>query len=241
MTTKFKTIAAIALVISIVSIGVFYKYGRSIWVPYYIKIRGKQTVAEVVKKHGPVSNATLKEYFDLVGAEYPPKKIKIVAYKKEKKLELWNISDSNNTLIHMYKILAASGMQGPKLKEGDKQVPEGFYKLEYLNPNSSYHLSMKLNYPNDFDKKYAALEGRTRPGTNIFIHGKDVSIGCLAMGDKTIEELFVLTHKIGMKNVEVVIFPYEPLRGKLIPAINSAQWISTLYTKLESEYHKLKG
>jgi murein L,D-transpeptidase YafK len=71
----------------------------------------------------------------------------------------------------------ASGKAGPKLREGDGQVPEGIYRIDGLNPNSSYHLSLKLNYPNDFDLEQARTEGRTELGGDIFIHGKAVSIG----------------------------------------------------------------
>ena len=69
---------------------------------------------------------------------------------------------------------------------------------------------MKLNYPNEFDLAHAKIEGRTKPGSNIFIHGKAVSIGCLAMGDKTIEELFILANDVGINNITVVISPLDP-------------------------------
>jgi len=68
-----------------------------------------------------------------------------------------------------YRITAASGTAGPKLREGDRQVPEGIYRIVGLNPNSRYHLSMKLDYPNAFDRHQAARDGRARPGSDIFI------------------------------------------------------------------------
>ena len=91
-----------------------------------------------------------------------------------------------------YPIQGASGDIGPKLIEGDRQVPEGLYEIIGFNPNSSYHISMQLNYPNDFDLKHASAEGRDHSGNNIFIHGKDESIGCLAMGDAAIDFLLVV-------------------------------------------------
>ena len=128
-------------------------------------------------------------------------------------------------------------MLGPKLQEGDRQVPEGIYQLEYLNPNSSYHLSLKINYPNAFDLKHAMLEGRDEPGSNIFIHGKAVSIGCLAMGDRAIEEIFVLVAKTGRNNVTVAIAPSDPRKNSLENTTNQA-WISQLYQELSAFFTK---
>lgn len=91
-------------------------------------------------------------------------------------------------------MLAASGGPGPKLREGDLQVPEGVYRLTAFNPNSSYHLSLRVDYPNAEDRAaedraVARSDRRTSLGGDIFIHGKAVSIGCLAIGDPGIEEL----------------------------------------------------
>jgi len=152
----------------------------------------------------------LSENFERINVEYPPKKIKFLAFKYERILEVWVAQNRTSwKLLKTYPIKTMSGKLGPKLKEGDKQIPEGIYKIEALNPNSHYHLSLKLNYPNDFDRHKAQLEGRTNPGGNIFIHGGAVSIGCLAMGDDAIEELFVLVAKTGRKNVEVIISPCD--------------------------------
>ncbi|NJN46820.1 MAG: L,D-transpeptidase family protein [Candidatus Competibacteraceae bacterium] len=92
--------------------------------------------------------------------------------------------------IKHYPVLAASGTLGPKLCEGDRQVPEGIYRIKSLNPNSAYHLSLELDYPNAFDLRQAERDGRNNPGSAICIHGKAVSVGCLAMGDTAIEELY---------------------------------------------------
>ena len=86
-------------------------------------------------------------------------------------------------------ILAASGVSGPK-REGDKQVPEGFYRIELLNPNSRYHLSLRVNYPNADDLERARQDGRALStlGGDIMIHGGSASIGCLALGDPAVGE-----------------------------------------------------
>ena len=114
----------------------------------------------------------------------------------------------------VYKMTAFSGKLGPKLKEGDRQIPEGIYCVEYMNPNSSYHLSFKVSYPNDFDKAMAAKEGRTNLGGDIMIHGSNATIGCVPIGDEGIEDVFYLVAKVGFKNVEIVIAPYDMRKGR---------------------------
>ena len=222
----FITIATI-----LIFVAVSYVYGRSLWVPVYQQLSGKRSVEDIVQHYGAEVDLRLKPYFDKAGVNYPPKTITLLAIKSEQRLELWSNEGDRPTFIRDYPIQAASGVLGPKLREGDKQVPEGIYQLAYLNPNSSYHLSLKVNYPNAFDQKYAAIEGRDTPGTNIFIHGKAVSIGCLAMGDSAIEELFVLAAKTGISNVAVAIAPTDPRIANLENTTEKA-WVDVLYNDL---------
>jgi murein L,D-transpeptidase YafK len=135
-------------------------------------------------------------------------------------------------------VQAASGGPGPKLREGDRQVPEGLYKLLWLNPNSSYHLSMKLDYPNAFDRGKGRADGRTRLGGDIFIHGRAASIGCLAMGDPAIEELFTLVAEVGVGNVRVTIAPHD-LRRRPAPTDGPA-WVRELYEALAPEVARFR-
>ena len=85
--------------------------------------------------------------------------------------------------IHNFPLTGFSGRLGPKLRVNDKQIPEGVYKLVNFNPYSSMHLSMMINYPNTFDREKGYQDGRRDLGNNIFIHGRDLSVGCLAVGD----------------------------------------------------------
>jgi murein L,D-transpeptidase YafK len=119
-------------------------------------------------------------------------------------------------------------------------VPEGIYRVEGLNPNSSYHLSIKLNYPNAFDLEHAKLDGRTGLGGDIFIHGKTVSIGCLAMGDEAIEELFVLINRIGIKNVRVIIAPHDFRNNTVEPGRDQLPWVRELYALIQQELGRLR-
>ena len=107
-------------------------------------------------------------------------------FKEEKELEMW-IKNSSGTysLYKVFDICTFSGGLGPKKKEGDKKSPEAFYytKKSFLNPNSAYHLSFNIGYPNEYDKSH----GYT--GSLIMIHGNCVSIGCYEMTDKYVEEI----------------------------------------------------
>jgi murein L,D-transpeptidase YafK len=143
-------------------------------------------------------------------------------------------------LIRTYPILAASGRLGPKLKEGDRQVPEGLYRIESLNPNSMFHLSLRLNYPNEFDRKQARLENRTNLGGDIMIHGSNASIGCLAMGDEAAEDLFILAAETGIDKVTVVLSPVD-FRKKVFPKVTYPlpEWTGILYEQIKQELSKL--
>lgn len=201
----------------------------------------QRTVEDVLAEYSEAASARLHPHFEKAGMAFPPKAIKLLALKEEKILELWAKDKGEFKFIRSYPIAKLSGKAGPKLKEGDRQVPEGSYKITWLHPNSSYHLSMKLNYPNAFDLLHAKEEGRSEPGSDIFIHGKAVSIGCLAMGDTVIEELFVLAAKTGIENMEVLIAPHDP-RKRLL-AYNKkhqAAWVEELYRMLNEKFSQLR-
>jgi len=155
--TRRARLKAIALVAGILAVAalVLRSHGRWLWVPAYRAVAGSRTEKDVLARYGPAAEKRLRPHFQRAGVAYPPKQIALLGFKAERKLELWAAKGEGWTFIRAYPVLAASGTAGPKLREGDRQVPEGVYTLEYLNPNSSYHLSMKLNYPNAFDLKHA--------------------------------------------------------------------------------------
>ena len=138
-------------------------------------------------------------------------KLRILVFKNERSLEVhapgWKEP-------RIYPMTAFSGTLGPKLREGDEQIPVGVYGIEYLNPNSSYYLSLKVSYPNASDRKRAKADGRTKLGGDIMIHGKAVTIGCVPVGDDAIEDIFYLAASIGINNVSVVIAPYDMRKGR---------------------------
>jgi L,D-transpeptidase catalytic domain len=206
----------------------------------YLPLPGQWTVADILQAYGKHARDKLDHYFTKAKVSYPPREITLIALKQEKKLELWARDSGEFRFIRDYYILAASGEAGPKLRQGDRQVPEGVYRITELNPNSHYHLSMRINYPNEFDLFHAEQEGRTNLGSDIFIHGKDASIGCLAMGDDAIKELFVLTAQVGTENVKVVIAPHDPRTYPLRTDSEALpDWTSELYSIISREIEAL--
>ena len=201
------------------------------------------TLIERLVEISPAATKRLVEKFETAKAAWPPADIGLVAIKDEKILELFaRPSGGAWKRIHRYPVLAASGVAGPKLRKGDKQVPEGVYGISFLNPNSRYHVSMRVNYPNAFDREMAAKDGRTDLGGDIMIHGKNASVGCLAVGDEAAEELFVLAAHIGLPNVKLIIAPTDFRRDGL-PAVEPGQpaWLPKLYTEVASAMSEFKA
>lgn len=235
---KLKAIIVLALLSASI---VFYYHGRTIWVPLVQKVMGKNSVADIQRVYGEAAMARLTPAISQAGLNLPLQRIALLSVKQDKTLALWGDDGHGWAKIKTYPVLGASGELGPKLREGDKQVPEGVYRISGLNPNSAYHLSMKVNYPNEFDLKWAQQEGRTEPGTNIFIHGKAVSIGCLAIGDTAIEELFVLIANQGRDKVQVIISPTDPQQGPLHIPANAPHWTPELYQSIRQAYLSVTG
>lgn len=146
----------------------------------------------------------LRRDFGAAGLSYPPPSVYFRAFKRERILEVWVGSPSGRMKnFRTYSIRAASGDLGPKLREGDYQVPEGFYSINRFNPRSNFLLSLGLDYPNRRDR----LRREPKPGGDIFIHGNEVSIGCLAMGDDAIREIYLMARDAPQRSIPVHVFP----------------------------------
>lgn len=198
----------------------------------------KTRLAEI----SPTATLRLGAKFETANAVWPPAEVTLIAIKDEKVLELHaRPSGGAWTLIHRYRVLAASGGAGPKLRQGDKQVPEGIYAIAFLNPNSAYHVSLRVNYPNAFDRQMAGKDGRKELGGDIMIHGKNLSAGCLAMGDEAVEELFVLAAQVGLSNVKLIISPTDfRLAGISAIAAGQPQWLPKLYAEIATALAQFK-
>jgi murein L,D-transpeptidase YafK len=139
----------------------------------------------------------------------PSAPVLIRTYKQEAELEIWKMkSDGQYALLSAYPMCRWSGQLGPKLREGDHQVPEGFYTIApgQMNPNSHYYLSFNVGYPNAYDR---AL-GRT--GGDIMVHGICSSAGCFSMTDAQIDEIYAIAREAfngGERAIQMQSFPFR--------------------------------
>ena len=130
-------------------------------------------------------------------------------FKESYELELWmKPSREGWKLFRTYPVACLSGVLGPKQREGDMQAPEGFYTVtsKQLNPASNYHLAFNIGYPNAYDLHYR------RTGSHIMVHGDQASVGCYAMTDPVIEEIYLLVSSAfenGQLEVPVHCFPFR--------------------------------
>lgn len=157
---------------------------------------------------------SLKKELKLKNLKYGSS-IFIRIFKQSSTLEVWlKKSSGKYDLFKQYPICTFSGELGPKLKEGDLQSPEGFYFINQsrLNPWSRFHLSFNLGYPNAYER----VHGRT--GSALMVHGNCVSIGCYAMTDPVINEIYALSVaalKAGQPYFRVHAFPFKLEQAKL--------------------------
>jgi len=187
------------------------------------------------------SRAHLMPAFRKAKVHYPPKRLALLAFKESCQLELYARNRHQHWhYIKSFPILAASGRLGPKLRRGDKQVPEGVYRIILLNPSSHFDLSMELSYPNAFDRREAFLFHRHHLGNNIFIHGSTHSVGCIAIGDAAIEELFPLVAAVGVHRTTVIIAPDDFRRQSFHfhYGPQSPPWLPDLYHQIALELWK---
>ena len=198
------------------------------------------TIADRLQQYGPSSRARLKPFFDAAQISYPPARLVLLGLKQEKILQVY-AAGTNQSLrfIHAWPVLAASGKAGPKLQEGDQQVPEGIYPVDFLNPNSKFHLSLRLGYPNQFDRDHAKLEDRSDLGGDIMIHGGASSVGCLAMGDDAAQDLFVLAADTGVANITVILSPVDFRKSSTSPDKSLPAWTDSLYQTLKAKLNEL--
>lgn len=165
-------------------------------------------------------DAVVKELFDTAKVAFPPAGVLFRVFKQQERFEVWATAKRGTayTLIATYKICYASGVVGPKRKQGDMQVPEGFYIVDSVNPSSQFYLSLHVNYPNASDR---VLSHRRNPGSAIMIHGNCVSAGCMAMSDERIQEIWVITEAVRQNKgpVDLYIFP-------------SSDWDSVLHNSM---------
>lgn len=166
---------------------------------------------------------SLRIQFSKKGLQWPAKYVYIRSFKYDAQLEVWVKSDAREQykLFKTYRVCMQSGTMGPKRFQGDYQVPEGFYYINEFNPNSNYHLSLGLNYPNASDR---ILSDSLRPGGDIYIHGSCVSVGCIPLTDDQIEELYIIASYAkanGQDFIPVHVFPVKYNVKKSLDYLNT--------------------
>jgi murein L,D-transpeptidase YafK len=155
----------------------------------------------------PLSDAVLDELDTKSMLKESPILIRI--FKEESELELWKVDKSGRfALLRMYPICRWSGDLGPKFQEGDRQAPEGFYTVtpDLMNPNSNYHLAINTGFPNAFDR------ANDRSGASLMIHGNCASVGCYAMTDEQIAEIYALAREAffgGQRSLQIQAYPFR--------------------------------
>ena len=237
-TMKFRLFHLLLLLLLLAGVGFCFRgYLPRAVVGVMNVFRGKHTVEERVAAFGPQVRARLQPVFAAAEVPYPPERFTLVGIKATRTLQIWAAGPGGQWKhLKDYPILGMSGKLGPKLREGDGQVPEGLYRVESLNPNSLFHLSLRLNYPNEQDKTFGRLDKRDALGGDIMIHGNDCSVGCLAMGDPAAEDLFVLAAETGIEQVSVILTPVDfrmdelPAEMPLIPS-----WMGDVYEAIRRE------
>jgi murein L,D-transpeptidase YafK len=155
----------------------------------------------------PISSATLDQMTKLDTTPSSPTLIR--TYKKEAELEIWKMkSNGEYALLKTYPMCRWSGQLGPKKREGDMQVPEGFYPITpgQMNPNSHYYLAFNVGYPNAYDRAY----GRT--GGNVMVHGVCSSAGCFSMTDEQVADIYAIARDSfngGQREIQLQSYPFH--------------------------------
>lgn len=155
-------------------------------------------------------SAEVQALLGAAGVDLPLRQVLFRVFKEEKILEVWASDRDRGPVkpVAIYRICAASGDLGPKRAQGDAQVPEGFYTIDFFKPRSDYYMAFHVDYPNRRDR---AL-GYT--GSAIMIHGRCASIGCLAMSDERIQELWVFGRALTKgRRIQVHIYPRRDVAG----------------------------
>ena len=180
-------------------------YSQGAFVNFIDYQRGFTRPSDALKR----KEDTLQKQFIKKGLGWPAKYVYIRSFKYDGELEVWVRNERKEPfkLFKTYKVCALAGTLGPKRMQGDYQVPEGFYYIIEFNPNSSYYLSLGLNYPNPSDR---ILSDSAHPGGDIYIHGSCVTVGCIPVTDKQIDELYILAayaKNHGQDYIPVHIYP----------------------------------
>lgn len=196
------------------------------------------TVAQALQRYRTEGRALLRGQCVAAGISYPPKRLTLVGLKDERLLLMFG-GDQPLALLGAFPLVTFSGVLGPKLRQGDLQIPEGVYRV--TGANAYDMLSLTLNYPNEFDRTNAASDRRTKLGGDILFHGGSVSTGCLVISNEQMQELFVAVNDVGFKNTRVIIAPCDLTKAR--PEVDyekQPRWLPALYAMLKNELSQVR-
>ena len=183
----------------------------------------------------------LRKRFEDRGLIYPPQNLFIRIFKEEKVLEVWTFTEFDDIFkkVYDYTICRTSGSLGPKRREGDLQIPEGFYYIDRFNPKSNFYLSLGINYPNSSDQ---ILGKKGALGGDIFLHGGCATVGCIPITDEYIKEVYLLAVQAksnGQVKIPVHIFPSKldkPTMTQLKKTYNTDATLVRFWENLQIGY-----
>ena len=216
-----RTWARVTIFVALLAVAGSLLLGRqlaSIWNFRAREENGAERVASAYREQRP----GLERRLTRANVDWPPRRVFLRVIKDERVVELWASAQARGRLrhVHDYDVCRASGGPGPKRRRGDRQVPEGFYEVDRFHPQSRHFLSLGLSYPNASDRRLADGD----PGGDIFLHGGCGSIGCLAMGDEQMRELYVAVdaaRRAGQVRIPVHVYPTR-MRGPSLRSLTRA-------------------
>jgi hypothetical protein len=199
------------------------------------------SVTDRLLQFGAAARDRVTPHFARAGVAYPPARIILLGLKSERRFEIYaGPADGPLRFIRAYSIHAASGRSGPKLRSGDRQVPEGIYRIRGLNPNSVAYVSLMIDYPNAFDRARARHDGRRKLGGDIVVHGPTAGTeGCIALADKAVEDIFTLVADAGVNSTKMLISPRDLRRKKAPARLVREPWNAALYARISTELSRL--
>lgn len=194
------------------------------------------SVKQAMARLAPSTRELLQHDFSAAGLHYPPKRLTLIAFKQEKQLLLFGGS-KDMRFVRAFAFTSYSGALGPKLREGDMQIPEGIYRITGAGARGM--LTLDVDYPNALDRKNAAADHRTELGGEILVHGGTHSTGCVVISDAEMEQVFVAVNDVGFKNTQLIIAPCDLRKHE--PAVDYSKqpkWLPAVYAALRHELSK---
>lgn len=204
ITIKSRYSMKIKLLVTLVFATLFLSFTGNNFKKEQLKFTNVRTAYK--EKWDLIKGKLIKAGVDTVGFQ-----VFIRIFKEEAKLEVWAKSKNITQfkLVETYAICRSSGELGPKRKQGDGQVPEGFYEVASFNPQSEFYMALRVSYPNKSDLIKAT---GSDPGGDIMIHGNCVTIGCMPLTDDKIKEVYIMAVEArnnGQQTIPIHIFPTE--------------------------------